>query len=383
MVHDYGDLCQSITDLAFERKVPFATDEFRTLNRCLDNAIAEAVSEFTYLRDLDVAEKEADALNERLGFFAHELRNLLNSATLALTAIKSGDVGLNGATGAVLERSLMGLRTHIDRSLADVRITAGLPIPSQLFSLADFIADVKHTTALEAEVKDCNLRVAAVDPNLALNADRDLISSAVTNLLQNAFKFTHARSSVRLNAYATSDRIRIDVEDQCGGLPARGCRPDVPALRAQRARYEWPRLRARSFSSDGGVVWRHPDRPEPPCHWLRLHREPPAVCAALIRQLGQLEEGGRHAMNLPYAYALLLVASKQAGALKLTGREADAEVRQMAAAGLVDATVNDGRTDSVTSIIRILPGGASFLRTFNDHPPVTAPLLRGAAANPN
>jgi signal transduction histidine kinase len=53
---------------------------------------------------------------------------------------------------------------------------------------------------------------------LAVNADRDLISSAVTNLLQNAFKFTHARSSVRLNAYATSDRIRIDVEDQCGGL---------------------------------------------------------------------------------------------------------------------------------------------------------------------
>ena len=220
VVHDYGDLCQSITDLAFERKVPFETDEFRTLNRCLDNAIAEAVLEFTYLRDIDVAEKQADAVNERLGCFAHELRNLLNSASLALTAIKSGDVGLNGATGGVLDRSLKGLRTLIDRSLADVRITAGLPIPTQLFSLADFIADVKHTTVLEADQKGCNLKVATVDPQLAVNADRDLISSAVTNLLQNAFKFTHAHSSVRLNAYAASDRIRIDVEDQCGGLPA-------------------------------------------------------------------------------------------------------------------------------------------------------------------
>jgi hypothetical protein len=36
VVHDYGDLCQSITDLACERDAPFAVDEFRTLNRCLD-----------------------------------------------------------------------------------------------------------------------------------------------------------------------------------------------------------------------------------------------------------------------------------------------------------------------------------------------------------
>src|SRR5450830_1551033 len=52
VVHDYGDLCQSITDLAVERDAPFRVDEFRTLNRCLDNAIAEAVTEFTYQREL-------------------------------------------------------------------------------------------------------------------------------------------------------------------------------------------------------------------------------------------------------------------------------------------------------------------------------------------
>src|SRR5438552_3146327 len=40
VVHDYGDLCQSITDLAFELSEPVEVDEFRTLNRCLDNAIA-------------------------------------------------------------------------------------------------------------------------------------------------------------------------------------------------------------------------------------------------------------------------------------------------------------------------------------------------------
>ena len=53
VVHDYGDLCQSITDLAVERNAPFAVDEFRTLNRCLDNAISDAVTKFSFQRDLN------------------------------------------------------------------------------------------------------------------------------------------------------------------------------------------------------------------------------------------------------------------------------------------------------------------------------------------
>ena len=42
VVHDYGDLCQAITELALQRDAPMGVDEFRTLNRCLDNAIADA-----------------------------------------------------------------------------------------------------------------------------------------------------------------------------------------------------------------------------------------------------------------------------------------------------------------------------------------------------
>ena len=220
VVHDYGDLCQAITDLAFERNAPFDTDEFRTLNRCLDNAIADAVTEFAYQRDFVTSDKHADALNERLGCFAHEVRNLLNSATLALTAIKEGNVGLNGATGAVLDRSLVGLRNLIDRSLSDVRMTAGMPARHRVFSLSDFITEVKLSASLEARVRDCVLRVPHVDSRLAVDADRDLLSSAVGNLLQNAFKFTHDHSEVTLNAYAVADRILIEVQDNCGGLAA-------------------------------------------------------------------------------------------------------------------------------------------------------------------
>ena len=219
VVHDYGDLCQSITDLAFERDFPIEIDEFRTLNRCLDNGIAEAVTEFKYQRDFVLSDQNTQVFNQRLGVFAHELRNLVQTATLAVHAIRAGNVGMSGATGAVLDRSLVGLVTLINRSLAEVKMAAEIPAQHQRFSLAGFITEVKVSASLEAQVRECVLNVSEVDPRLAVDADRDLLFSAVGNLLQNAFKFTPTGSEVTLNAYAVADRILIDVKDQGDGLP--------------------------------------------------------------------------------------------------------------------------------------------------------------------
>jgi len=219
VVHDYGDLCQAITDLAFERKAPIEIDEFRTLNRCLDNGIAEAVTEYSYQRYSVAANDGVQALNERLGFLAHELRNLIHTGTLAFTAIKLGNVGVTGATGAVLERSLIGLRTLVDRTLADVRVAAGILPRNKLMPIADFIDQIGASALLEARARGCKLTVSDVDARLAVDVDPDMLLSALGNLLQNAFKFTQQGTEVTVNAYAVADRILIDVEDHCGGLP--------------------------------------------------------------------------------------------------------------------------------------------------------------------
>src|SRR5688572_15130101 len=219
VVHSYGNLCQGITDLAFEQEAPVGVDEFRTLNRCLDNAIADSVSEFAYQRDLLLEDAGVHALNERLGFFAHELRNLIQKVTLAVSALKAGNVGLAGATGAVLDRSLIGLRNLVDRSLADVRVSAGMPPRRELIPLAAFIGEVKISAALEAQARGCGLDVPDVAPGIAVEGDRELLFSAVGNLLQNAFKFTEQSTEVVLHAHAVGDRVLIEVEDCCGGLP--------------------------------------------------------------------------------------------------------------------------------------------------------------------
>jgi signal transduction histidine kinase len=72
---------------------------------------------------------------------------------------------------------------------------------------------------LDAEAYNCVLDIEPVDPDLAVDVDRDLLFSALGNLLQNAFKFTHPNTVVTLHCHASKDRIFIDVRDSCGGLP--------------------------------------------------------------------------------------------------------------------------------------------------------------------
>jgi hypothetical protein len=115
MVHDYGDVCQAITALALEHSVPIGTTEFRNLHRCLDDAIAGAVS--AYSRERERTTTATASHNERLEVLARELRSSINTARVALRVIKSGSVGLEGSTGAVVDENLIAAQDMADRLL--------------------------------------------------------------------------------------------------------------------------------------------------------------------------------------------------------------------------------------------------------------------------
>ena len=46
-----------------------------------------------------------------------------------------------------------------------------------------------------------------------------MLAAVVTNLLQNAFKFTRPQSAVTLRVGASAERVLNEIEDECGGLP--------------------------------------------------------------------------------------------------------------------------------------------------------------------
>jgi signal transduction histidine kinase len=214
VVHDYGDLCQVITGLAVETSAPIAAEEFQTLNLCLDDAIAGAVARFADQRERAISSEGT----ERLGVLAHEMRNLVGAAMISFANIKKGIVAPGGSTAAVHDRSLTRLNSLIDRSLASVRLDAGLQNLERV-QVRDVIEEVEIGASMFAQARNLLLSVVSVDPTVVVLADRQILAAAIANLLQNAFKFTRPGSTVRLRASSTASRVLIEVEDECGGLP--------------------------------------------------------------------------------------------------------------------------------------------------------------------
>ena len=99
VVHDYGAVCQSVTDMAVEFDAEISADEFRTLNRCLDDAIAVAVSQFSR------HERRGDSLDQSM-----TLHNLIETGMNGFEALQSGKVGIHGATGALVHRCIAAMR---------------------------------------------------------------------------------------------------------------------------------------------------------------------------------------------------------------------------------------------------------------------------------
>ncbi len=213
VVHDYGGVCQAVTELADEANVLITPDEFRFFNRYLDDSIAGAVTEYSRQRELSITAEG----RERLAELAHELRSSLGAAMLAFQSLQTGRVGPGGSTAALLGRSLTRLSGAVHSSIARVRLEAGVVATGRV-SLRQLVEEIEVGAALEANARGVTLVVAPVERGVDVEADGQLLAAAVANLLRNAFRFTPAGGRVSLKTFSTSDRALIEVADGCGGL---------------------------------------------------------------------------------------------------------------------------------------------------------------------
>ena len=85
--------------------------------------------------------------------------------------------------------------------------------------MCEFMEEAEVSASMEASAHGMTLSVTSVAAGIDVAVDRQLLSGALTNLLQNAFKFTRPQGHVSLAASSTDDRVSIAVEDECGGLP--------------------------------------------------------------------------------------------------------------------------------------------------------------------
>ena len=125
---------------------------------------------------------------------------------------------MTGSTAAVLRRSLVSLQSLVDQSIADVRLTRGTQHP-EIFSVSQFVGEVAAGASLQAASRNVTLRVVSAKHDAEILGDPQHLTAVVNNLLQNAFKFTRTGSTVTLTIIVSVDRILMEVQDECGGLP--------------------------------------------------------------------------------------------------------------------------------------------------------------------
>jgi signal transduction histidine kinase len=213
VVHAYGAMCQSITELATTKNINIGSSEFHDLNRCLDIAMAGAVTQYQSHRNTEVMNQEA----EHLGSLAHELRNALTAANISLKLIKLGTVGFGGSTGTVLDKSMKRIEDLIDRSLTEVRLRVDPKVRPESGQLLQLVDQILVTAEVEARSRNQTVEVQ-IDPGLVFEADQQLFFSALSNLIQNALKYTHVGGKIQVRGSSVGENIIVEVEDECGGL---------------------------------------------------------------------------------------------------------------------------------------------------------------------
>ncbi|HKQ68468.1 MAG TPA: HAMP domain-containing sensor histidine kinase, partial [Polyangiaceae bacterium] len=215
VVREYGILQRCIIEVADHDGVVIGVKEHLVLIEAIVGGIADAVTQYSRQRDAELHRQA----NEHFAFVAHELRNPLSSAQLALGALQRNGRLAPDAMSRVLGRGLDRMRDLIESTLSLAISTEGTEIRRQDVHLFALVSDAVLESEAAAHDKTVVVKVSP-DDGLRVEADDRLLRSALTNLIGNAVKFTHRDGVVHVHWSATDDRVIIDVDDGCGGLPA-------------------------------------------------------------------------------------------------------------------------------------------------------------------
>lgn len=215
VVRDYGMLGEAILNVADSVAYWPTYHEHRILLRELSEAAQSAVTAYINRRD---AELDA-ATTRHIAFVAHQLRNPLSSARIALSLLSSSTTTQLGTKQLhALQRSIALAADLIDNVLVAERLDRHVEVRAEVLRLADVFEEVRIDIAPHAEIRGVTVSCEG-DDSLIFYADRRLLLSALENLAHNAVKFTKPGTRVVMRARRLESKVIFEVQDECGGLP--------------------------------------------------------------------------------------------------------------------------------------------------------------------
>lgn len=184
------------------------------------NTVVGAVIAF---EDITVRQEVERVKNEFISVVSHELRTPLTSIKGYVDVLLDGDVGeITGEQREFLQivKDNSDRLTRLINDILDIeRIESGSAAMNRKpIDVAELMTGAADTMRGMAEQHRITLRITPLHALVLVDPDR--IVQVVTNLLNNAFKFSPAGSTVWLTAARQGDEIVLAVKDQGRGIPA-------------------------------------------------------------------------------------------------------------------------------------------------------------------
>jgi signal transduction histidine kinase len=192
-------------------------DELGALARAFNDMAATIAADVEKLR---LAERMR---TELIGNVSHDLRSPLASLQGYLETALLKDEGLDPAERRrfleVSLRSAESLRRLVEELFDLVKLeTRQVQLRSESFSLAELAQDVVLKLAPQAAKAGVALSADGQQGMPAVDGDIAMIERVLTNLLENALRFTPAGGSVRVRLAAAESLVRVSVEDTGPGI---------------------------------------------------------------------------------------------------------------------------------------------------------------------
>lgn len=185
--------------------------------------VAEVWSDVTELRCAEAAILEASRRkDEFLAMLAHELRNPLAPIRTGLEVLRlcRDDVKEFNEIHGMMDRQMTQLVTLIDDLLDASRITHGkFELRKTRVALPDVIKSAMEAVAPAIEHARHQLTVSLPTSAVQLDADPNRLAQVISNLLDNACKYTSPGGTLSLTVTDHSHEVSISVADNGRGIP--------------------------------------------------------------------------------------------------------------------------------------------------------------------